>query len=593
MSFGSALPGCLLLLGACVVLALVSFNTPLLKTFYFLEAQFANGDYAGRLRLGTLGYCLVQNGGAEVCQGPQVGYNFDLNTILNVKLFNIPSVISKALTYTLILHPIALAFAVIALICGLIDMIPGFSVLCFPTCFASIAGGIALIAFIFDLAIFFIAKSRISSVDGASASVGAAVWMTLAGWLLCGFAGCAWGMAGCCCCGGGGRRDNNKRRRRDKEMDDYNRDTDMRLQALRDDQRRQKEQDLPNFQPYERVPLKEDQYEDKYLYDDGSHGSAGPKLRRDGSVLQGVGVGYGRRQGAGQNGYGPNDYGYGQQGLAPQRQPSTGSSFMTAGAAGVGAGGAGVDQPGQRGAHDYNQNQGGYEEFNDPNYNYNQGQGAHGEYYNDPYGQQQQQHNYNQQGYNDQYGNAAYPPQAGASQGGHEYYGGAAAVGARTAPSADSHGYHDPGPVVNPADPYHHAYEDDGLGGIGRAATSPGQEREYTGHQGFGYTTAQQQAVSPVSPIQVPTPQHLVNPQQPSLLNRQHSVSSEYSQGQEHVVSPTGYGTYAGNGYPAVPPPVQMPTAHEVDEAPRPPSYGQVASGYQAPPEKSRSAVRQ
>lgn len=302
----------------------------------------------------------------------------DLNTILNVKLFNIPSVISKALTYTLILHPIALAFAVISLIAGLFDLIPGFSVLCFPTCFAGIAGGITLIAFIFDLAIFFIAKSRIGSVSGASANVGAAVWMTLAAWLLCGFAGCAWGLAGCCCCGGGGRRDNNNggRRRRDREMDDYNRDTDMRLQALRDDQRRQKEQDLPNFQPYERVPQKED-HEDKYLYDESAAASQPRPLRRDGSVLQGVGVGYGRKQGTPQNGYagGPNDYGYGQQGLAPQRQPSTGSSYMTAGAAGVGAGGGGVDQP-HRGGHDYNQNQG-YEEFND-NYNYNQGQG-HGD----------------------------------------------------------------------------------------------------------------------------------------------------------------------------------------------------------------------
>lgn len=75
MSCASGLPGCLLILGACVILALVSFNTPLLKTFYFLEANFANGDYAGSLRLGTLGYCLTQSG-SENCVGPQVGYNF-------------------------------------------------------------------------------------------------------------------------------------------------------------------------------------------------------------------------------------------------------------------------------------------------------------------------------------------------------------------------------------------------------------------------------------------------------------------------------------------------------------------------------------
>lgn len=67
----SATPGTVLCLAATVLLAVTSFNTPLLKSLYFLEARFSAGEYSGTLHLGTLGYCLN-----DVCQGPQVGYEF-------------------------------------------------------------------------------------------------------------------------------------------------------------------------------------------------------------------------------------------------------------------------------------------------------------------------------------------------------------------------------------------------------------------------------------------------------------------------------------------------------------------------------------
>jgi hypothetical protein len=73
--YRSATPGTILSLGATILLALVSFNTPLLKSLYFLEARFSSGQYAGTLRLGTLGYCL-DTGSGENCVGPTVGYSF-------------------------------------------------------------------------------------------------------------------------------------------------------------------------------------------------------------------------------------------------------------------------------------------------------------------------------------------------------------------------------------------------------------------------------------------------------------------------------------------------------------------------------------
>jgi len=73
--YRSATPGTLLSLAAAILLALVSFNTPLLKPLYFLQATFSTGTDAGTLNLGTLGFCLTQQG-TTTCTGPTVGYEF-------------------------------------------------------------------------------------------------------------------------------------------------------------------------------------------------------------------------------------------------------------------------------------------------------------------------------------------------------------------------------------------------------------------------------------------------------------------------------------------------------------------------------------
>lgn len=77
--YRSATPGTLLCLAATILLAIVSFNTPLLKSLYFLSASYSSGQYAGTLKLGTLGYCLDENG-SETCVGPTVGYEFSEST---------------------------------------------------------------------------------------------------------------------------------------------------------------------------------------------------------------------------------------------------------------------------------------------------------------------------------------------------------------------------------------------------------------------------------------------------------------------------------------------------------------------------------
>lgn len=274
----------------------------------------------------------------------------DPNELLGVSLFDIPQVITKYLTYVLILHIVALALALASTIFGLLSHISSLSVLCFPTCFAACASTCSLIALVFDLAMFYIAKARIDRVNGASASIGIAVWLTLAAWLLCGFAGCAYGVGRCCV----GSRDRQSRDRDDPQHNyngyvrtpSGNGPDAMRMDAIRDEQLRKKEQGLPAFAEYERTPLAD--HDDKYGMDDPAQNMPGA-LRRDGSLVQGVGVGYGRRtdprtplpQETVNHNVG-SGYHAGQAGMG--RRPS--DSMMTdAGDAGLGAGGGGVEQP--------------------------------------------------------------------------------------------------------------------------------------------------------------------------------------------------------------------------------------------------------
>ncbi|CDW96638.1 hypothetical protein, partial [Sporisorium scitamineum] len=143
----------------------------------FLQATIGgNGPQAGEVaRFGTLGYCL-----SDTCSSPTLGYSFDPNQLLGIQVVGsrYTSAVIKGLTYTLILHPIALAFAVVSVLLGLISHCREFSTNCFGSFVTGIGAFITLVAFGLDLALFVIAKKRIDSINGASASLGMAIWMT-------------------------------------------------------------------------------------------------------------------------------------------------------------------------------------------------------------------------------------------------------------------------------------------------------------------------------------------------------------------------------------------------------------------------------
>lgn len=112
---------------------------------------------------------------------------------------------------------------------------------------------VALIAFIFDLALFFAAKSRLNKVAGGSASFGIAIWLTLAAWLLLFFSGCFYGI-GRCCIQRRPRKDRDDQRGGPGGEDGYAQQ--MRLDAVkaeadRKNRQRQGEVGLPAFHEYD------------------------------------------------------------------------------------------------------------------------------------------------------------------------------------------------------------------------------------------------------------------------------------------------------------------------------------------------------
>jgi hypothetical protein len=116
----------------------------------------------------------------------------------NTTKIEIPEVVVKWITYVLVLHIVAFVLAAGSSLFGLLSHIREFSMSCMSSCMSGLASAVALVAFIFDLAFFFIAKSRINSVEGGSATIGSAVWITLAAWLLLLFSGCFYCLGRCC-----------------------------------------------------------------------------------------------------------------------------------------------------------------------------------------------------------------------------------------------------------------------------------------------------------------------------------------------------------------------------------------------------------
>lgn len=316
-----ATPGFLVTLLATILLAVVSFSVPLFKSVYFLKASLEVEGTNGTIIFGTLGYCTELSNGTT-CSKPSVGYELgslasvyvliqrililfptDINALVGDDTsIQIPQIVVKWVTYALVLHIVALVLAAGSALFGLLAHVREFSMTCCSTCVSGFAAVVALLAFIFDIAFFFLAKSRLNAVSGGSATIGNAIWLTLAAWLLLFFSGCFYGIGRCCI-------RNNPRHPYSKQGSSEDQrwrngssmpggyDEQMRLDAVKaeaDRKARQKqgEQGLPAFPEYDPTqPLTtphEDEEQPTLSYRDNSYSN--------GAV---VGTGVGAAAGAG------------------------------------------------------------------------------------------------------------------------------------------------------------------------------------------------------------------------------------------------------------------------------------------------------
>ncbi|KAH9898277.1 SUR7/PalI family-domain-containing protein [Cubamyces lactineus] len=253
-----ATPGFLVTLIATGLLAVVSFNVPILKSVFFLKASVSIGGSTESVTFGTLGYCLTLPNGTT-CSKPSVGYQLDVNALLGDNTpIKIPSVLVKWVTYALVLHIVALVLAGISSVFGLLAHVREMSMTYCSTCVSGFSATVAMVAFIFDLVLFYLTKSRVNNVEGGHAEMGISIWLTLAAFLLLFFAGCFYGLGRCCI----RRRPSRFDRDMERPSPDNNYAEQMRLEAVKAEADRKARQlagktevGLPAFQEHERQPL--------------------------------------------------------------------------------------------------------------------------------------------------------------------------------------------------------------------------------------------------------------------------------------------------------------------------------------------------
>ncbi|KAH9950909.1 SUR7/PalI family-domain-containing protein [Amylocystis lapponica] len=264
-----ATPGFLVCLTATALFAVVTFNVPYIKSIYFLKATLTQQGITGSVVFGTLGYCLTLPNGTT-CSKPSVGYELNVNALLGDDTFiQIPNVLVKWITYALVLHIVALILSGIAAFMGLLAHVREMSMAYCSSFVAGFGASVGITAFIFDLVLFFVTKSRVNDVSGASASFGTAIWLTLAGWLLLFFAGCFYSVGRCCV----------RRRSRDWNNKavpggDGRYAEQMRLDAVKaeaDRKARQKQGEggLPAFNEYEQMQPLTRKLSDEQFVEDG------------------------------------------------------------------------------------------------------------------------------------------------------------------------------------------------------------------------------------------------------------------------------------------------------------------------------------
>ncbi|KAJ7694346.1 actin cortical patch SUR7/pH-response regulator pali [Mycena rosella] len=213
---------------ATVLLGMVAFDVPYVKSVYFLRIDLGNGTASAVnanqtnpfIDLGALGFCTdLKDGHGLQCSPAHVGYNLSeaskfINGSLPPQLTAGVNAVASTLTKVLVLHIVAFGIALISFAFALLAFFGAPIADCCSSCFCGFAGSAAFAVFIFDIAFFEIIKTRINDEGNAgSAIMGNALYLTLIAWLLLFITPILFLIGRCCgCCIPSSHHDDEKRK---------------------------------------------------------------------------------------------------------------------------------------------------------------------------------------------------------------------------------------------------------------------------------------------------------------------------------------------------------------------------------------------
>jgi len=209
-----------LVFAAFLLLLLVSLSVPIIKTIWVLnivaslQTGLANTGISGGVKFGLWGYCVSDISAsvfgfdqtrAGYCSRKKLGYDLDEQLLDTLGLDDLNDILSRGLTFVLVLHPIACGLAFLALIFAImLAFRPARLASAMALIFSVLAAIVATVAFAIDVALTTIAKNKIRDATDGNLKVtyGAVPWMTLGAMVA------LWAATVGACCGifVGGRR---------------------------------------------------------------------------------------------------------------------------------------------------------------------------------------------------------------------------------------------------------------------------------------------------------------------------------------------------------------------------------------------------
>jgi len=185
------IPGIFFLFVAFVLLFLVSISLPYLTTLDFARVHFEGKVTAGgdsnavtELRFGTWADCWYESSGDRVCSSAGNAYNVTIHNGSGDSSVSIGSSWTRGLA----LHPVAAGVTLIAFLLSLSSHI---TLRLFASLASFLAGTVAFIAFLVDVALYAYVKSEVGKLDNVDAHTDTApgFWMTFVSFILLFLAG--------------------------------------------------------------------------------------------------------------------------------------------------------------------------------------------------------------------------------------------------------------------------------------------------------------------------------------------------------------------------------------------------------------------